>query len=156
VKTQQFVIGAVSLLWAVHPREVLGADKVVQVANLDVSKISQTIERPRTTGSGSASATDHSENPARPAQPQGCGDAPFICNYAWEKQIFYCSDFTRDPRIDRSSESDPKGQAGEHTNESLKEVQFAERWRIHRNTVGPHSPLGYKPAMAAARPGEVG
>jgi alpha-galactosidase len=54
VKTQLFVIGAVFMFSAILPSEVLGAERVAQVANLDVSKISQTIERPRTTGAGSA------------------------------------------------------------------------------------------------------
>ena len=34
---------------------------------------------------------------------------------------------------------------------SLKEVQvLAERWRIHYNTVRPHSSLGYRPPAPAA------
>ncbi len=37
---------------------------------------------------------------------------------------------------------------------SLKEVQvLAERWRIHYNTVRPHSSLGYKPPAPAAQTG---
>jgi transposase InsO family protein len=39
---------------------------------------------------------------------------------------------------------------------SLKEVQvLAERWRIHYNTVRPHSSLGYKPPAPAARLAEA-
>ena len=39
---------------------------------------------------------------------------------------------------------------------SLKEVQvLAERWRIHYNTVRPHSSLGYKPPAPAARQAEA-
>jgi transposase InsO family protein len=35
---------------------------------------------------------------------------------------------------------------------SLKEVQvLAERWRIHYNTIRPHSSLGYNPPAPAAR-----
>ena len=35
---------------------------------------------------------------------------------------------------------------------SLKEVQvLAERWRVHYNTVRPHSSLGYRPPAPAAR-----
>ena len=35
---------------------------------------------------------------------------------------------------------------------SLKEVQvLAERWRVHYNTVRPHSSLGYKPPAPAAQ-----
>jgi transposase InsO family protein len=35
---------------------------------------------------------------------------------------------------------------------SLKEIQvLAERWRVHYNTVRPHSSLGYKPPAPAAR-----
>jgi transposase InsO family protein len=39
---------------------------------------------------------------------------------------------------------------------SLKEVQvLAERWRIHYNTVRPHSSLGYKPPAPAAQLAEA-
>jgi transposase InsO family protein len=35
---------------------------------------------------------------------------------------------------------------------SLKEVQgLAERWRVHYNTIRPHSSLGYRPPAVAIR-----
>jgi transposase InsO family protein len=39
---------------------------------------------------------------------------------------------------------------------SLKEVQvLAERWRVHYNTVRPHSSLGYRPPAPAAQQDET-
>jgi hypothetical protein len=32
---------------------------------------------------------------------------------------------------------------------------LAERWRVHYNTVRPHSSLGYKPPAPAACPSEI-
>ena len=39
---------------------------------------------------------------------------------------------------------------------SLKEVQIlAERWRVHYNTIRPHSSLGYRPPAPEARQAEI-
>lgn len=50
------VIATTLAIWGVHPGEVQATGRVGRVADLDAGKISQSLERPRTTGPKSAVA----------------------------------------------------------------------------------------------------